>query len=126
MARFTALLMFIGFNLTFFPQYLVGFLGMPRRYHTYPPEYQTLNIASSAGAVVLAVSYLLPLAYLLWSWRYGKPAGNNPWQASGLEWRTSSPPPKHNFNEIPLVTEGAYAYSTPASSTTDTPYAGTP
>jgi cytochrome c oxidase subunit 1 len=109
-ARFAAILMFFGFNLTFFPQFLLGYLGMPRRYHEYPPQFQVLNVLSSAGASILAVAYLLPPFYFLWSLRYGAVAGNNPWQAKGLEWLTTSPPPKHNFESQPVVTEEPYAY----------------
>ncbi|HEY8100686.1 MAG TPA: cytochrome c oxidase subunit I [Burkholderiaceae bacterium] len=109
--RVAALMIFFGFNLTFFPQYLLGYEGMPRRYHTYPPEFQVLNILSSAGASILAVGYLLPLAYLIWSLFYGKRADSNPWQATGLEWQTASPPPQENFARIPVVSEEPYAYS---------------
>ncbi len=108
--RFSAVLIFFGFNLTFFPQYILGYMGMPRRYHSYPEEFQLFNILSSAGAVVLAAGYLLPLGYLFWSLRYGKLAGPNPWRATGLEWQTSSPPPEHNFEKTPVVTEGPYNY----------------
>ncbi|MCU1272068.1 MAG: Cytochrome-c oxidase [Acidobacteriaceae bacterium] len=110
--RLAALIVFIGFNLTFFPQFLVGYLGMPRRYWQYPPEYQVYNVLSTAGASILAVGYLLPMVYLLWSLRYGKPAPDNPWQATGLEWRTASPPPTFNFDETPEVTWEAYEYET--------------
>jgi cytochrome c oxidase subunit 1 len=103
---------FIGFNLTFFPQFVLGYLGMPRRYHSYPPEYQVLNVMSTAGASILAVGYVLPLIYLLWSLRYGEVAPDNPWAATGLEWRTPSPPPTENFPETPIVTWEAYDYST--------------
>lgn len=117
--RFSAILIFAGFNLTFFPQFIVGYLGMPRRYYAYAPEFQVLNVMSSAGASILAVGYLLPLLYLLWSMRFGKIADANPWGAKGLEWETSSPPPKHNFTQTPHVREEAYAYPTeePAAST---------
>jgi cytochrome c oxidase subunit I len=110
MARLAAVLMFVGFNLTFFPQYLLGYLGMPRRYHQYPAQFQDLNIVSSIGAAVLAISYLMPLFYFARSLRDGPPAGPNPWGATGLEWTTASPPPKHNFAATPIVTEGPYAY----------------
>ena len=110
LARISALFIFAGFNLTFFPQFLLGYLGMPRRYHAYAPEFQVLNVLSTAGASVLAVGYLLPLIYLLWSLRYGRPAGPNPWRATGLEWTTDSPPPQHNFTVPPVVTEEPYAY----------------
>jgi cytochrome c oxidase subunit 1 len=109
-ARLAALLVFAGFNLTFFPQFVLGYLGMPRRYHAYAPEFQVLNVMSTAGASVLAVGYALPLCYLLWSLWYGRPAGPNPWGAVGLEWATSSPPPMENFHETPVVTWDAYDY----------------
>jgi cytochrome c oxidase subunit I len=109
-ARLAAIITFIGFNLTFFPQFILGYLGMPRRYHSYPEEFQVLNVLSSAGASVLAVGFILPLIYFLWSLRYGEVAGDNPWGATGLEWQTTSPPPTHNFHEVPVVTEEPYAY----------------
>jgi cytochrome c oxidase subunit I len=105
-----ALIVFIGFNCTFFPQFLLGYMGMPRRYHSYPPEFQILNVFSTAGATVLAVGYLLPMIYFTWSMRYGKPAPSNPWNAAGLEWQTPSPPPTFNFDEQPVVTWEAYNY----------------
>ncbi len=109
--RLAAAILFFGFNLTFFPQFILGYLGMPRRYHAYPPELQVWNVLSTAGASILGVGYLLPFAYLLWSLRWGARAGPNPWGATGLEWRkTSSPPPTANFEESPVVTEEAYAY----------------
>jgi cytochrome c oxidase subunit 1 len=86
---------------------------MPRRYHSYPPEFQVLNVLSSAGASILGVGYLLPMVYLAWSLRYGKPAGANPWGASGLEWETTSPPPTENFAVTPTVTESPYNYPSP-------------
>jgi cytochrome c oxidase subunit 1 len=111
--RVAAILIFFGFNLTFFPQYLLGYEGMPRRYHTYPPEFQLLHLLSSSGAVLLAAGYLLPLGYFAWSLYYGKLAEPNPWRATGLEWQTSSPPPVHNFDRIPVVTQEPYSYSPP-------------
>jgi cytochrome c oxidase subunit 1 len=110
--RVSAVIIFIGFNLTFFPQFLLGYLGMPRRYHAYAPEFQVLNVMSSAGASILAVGYLLPLIYLFWSLRFGKVAGPNPWKAMGLEWTTASPPPKENFLQIPIIRQEAYEYHT--------------
>lgn len=109
-ARFSAVLIFVGFNLTFFPQYILGYLGMPRRYHVYPEEFQVLNVMSSAGASILAVGYLFPLTYLLWSLRYGPIAPPNPWRATGLEWQTSSPPPTENFTQTPIVDDEPYDY----------------
>jgi cytochrome c oxidase subunit 1 len=110
-ARFAALVIFVGFNLTFFPQFMLGYLGMPRRYAVYPAEFQVLNVMSSAGASILGVGYLIPLIYLVWSMRYGPVAGPNPWGAKGLEWETPSPPPTENFDEIPVVSEEAYNYA---------------
>jgi cytochrome c oxidase subunit 1 len=108
--KVSAVIIFLGFNLTFFPQFIVGYLGMPRRYWQYPDEYQVLNVMSTAGASILGFGYLLPLAYLIWSLKYGKVAPANPWGATGLEWQTSSPPPTENFHETPIVTSEPYAY----------------
>ena len=108
--RLAALVVFLGFNLTFFPQFVLGYLGMPRRYWQYSQEFQILNVLSTAGSTVLAVGYLLPMIYFLWSMRYGKPAPDNPWNAAGLEWKTASPPPTFNFDESPVVTWEAYNY----------------
>ena len=110
LARLAAITTFIGFNVTFFPQFILGYLGMPRRYHTYPQEFQALNVLSTAGASILAVGYLMPLFYFAWSYFRGRPAGANPWDATGLEWQTDSPAPEHNFEETPVVTTGPYAY----------------
>ncbi len=109
-AKLSALIIFIGFNLTFYPQFLLGYLGMPRRYHFYPDEFQVLNVLSTAGASILGVGYLIPTIYFIWSLRYGAPAGPNPWDAKGLEWHTTSPPPTENFSVTPVVEEEAYAY----------------
>ena len=104
-------IVFVGFNLTFFPQFILGYLGMPRRYHAYPPEFQVLNVLSTAGASILGVGYLLPMVYLMWSLRYGEGRRPNPWGATGLEWETPSPPPTENFDETPIVTRDAYDYA---------------
>jgi cytochrome c oxidase subunit 1 len=109
-ARFSAITIFVGFNLTFFPQFILGYLGMPRRYHIYPVEFHTLNVVSTCGAVVLAVGYFVPLCYLAWSFFRGEDAPPNPWNATGLEWRTESPPPPYNFLETPEVSEPPYSY----------------
>jgi cytochrome c oxidase subunit I len=111
-AKLSALIIFVGFNFTFFPQFILGYVGMPRRYHAYPDEYQVLHVLSTAGATVLALGYLMPAVYFLWSLRYGEIASANPWGATGLEWQTPSPPPTHNFEHIPVVTHDAYDYTT--------------
>jgi cytochrome c oxidase subunit 1 len=111
-SKVAAMMIFVGFNLTFFPQFLLGYMGMPRRYHVYPEQFQVLNVMSSAGATIMGVGYLIPIIYFLWSMRYGKRAGKNPWGAYGLEWETHSPPPTHNFHQTPVVEHEAYAYET--------------
>ena len=110
-ARLSALVIFLGFNLTFFQQFILGYLGMPRRYHVYPDEFQVLHVLSTAGASVLAVGYVMPMIYFIWSLRYGAVAPANPWGATGLEWQTASPPPVHNFDSTPEVAGSAYDYS---------------
>jgi cytochrome c oxidase subunit 1 len=106
------MIVFVGFNLTFFPQFILGYQGMPRRYASYPPEFQTLHVMSTAGASVLAVGYIIPLIYLTWAWKYGPVSPQNPWNAKGLEWEKSpTPPPTFNFDTQPIVTEPAYNYS---------------
>jgi cytochrome c oxidase subunit 1 len=103
-------MVFVGFNITFLPQFVVGYLGMPRRYHSYPDEMQVLNVMSSAGATVLGLGYVLPVIYFLYSLKYGKVAGPNPWGASGLEWHMQSPPLTENFVEVPEVISEPYEY----------------
>jgi cytochrome c oxidase subunit 1 len=115
LGKLAALVIFIGFNLTFFPQFILGYLGMPRRYHAYPEQFQVYNVFSTAGATVLGIGYLLPLLYLLWSCFYGRRAGANPWNALGFEWETMSPPPVHNFEQMPIQRDEAYNYPQPAS-----------
>jgi heme/copper-type cytochrome/quinol oxidase subunit 1 len=108
--KISAMLVFIGFNLTFGPQFVLGYLGMPRRYAAYPEELQVLNIFSSAGAAVLGLGMLLPAIYLTASLFSKKNAGANPWFLPGLEWRIPSPPPTENFETTPVVTWEAYDF----------------
>jgi cytochrome c oxidase subunit 1 len=117
-ARAAAITMFLGFNLTFFPQFVMGYLGMPRRYHVYPPEFQVYHVLSTAGAAVLGVAYLLPLFYFVWSFRHGRNANANPWHAKGLEWQAPSPPPHENFLTPPVV-EQPYDYHPDIAATGD-------
>ena len=108
--KISAMLVFIGFNLTFFPQFILGYQGMPRRYASYPEELQVLNIFSTAGASVLGVGLIMPVIYLGHSLIFGRAAGDNPWMLPGLEWRTTSPPPTENFEKTPIVTWEAYEF----------------
>ena len=115
-ARFSVLVIYVGFNLTFLPQFVLGYMGMPRRYHTYPADlvsWQVLHVLSTAGASILGVGLLIPLCYLAWSLRYGRIAEANPWNLPGLEWQTASPPPAENFLATPVVTHEAYEFAAP-------------
>jgi cytochrome c oxidase subunit 1 len=123
-AKLAAIVMFIGFNLTFFPQFVMGYMGMPRRYHQYLPEFQVYHVLSSGGAAVLAVAYAMPLFYLGWSLFWGKRASANPWGATGLEWTIPSPPPRENFEVIPLVRHEPYDYHAPEGAPTEPNQAG--
>ncbi|MFP6584203.1 MAG: cbb3-type cytochrome c oxidase subunit I [Candidatus Hydrogenedentota bacterium] len=110
--QLSAFLVFAGFNATFFPQFILGWLGMPRRYHSYPEEWVVLNVMSTAGASILGIGFTFSICYMIWSLFWGKKAPQNPWGAKGLEWEVcTSPPEPHNFHEIPIVTEEAYAYT---------------
>jgi cytochrome c oxidase subunit 1 len=99
-------LLFIGFNLTFIPQHMLGLLGMPRRIYTYDREglFETYNLASTIGAWLMALAILVFLVNVVRSWRAGPRVGNDPWRANTLEWYVSSPPPAHNFDKVPYVT----------------------
>lgn len=111
LGRISGVLVFLGFNFTFFPQFIAGYLGMPRRYWEYPEEFRIWNVMSTMGASVLGLGFLLCATYLIWSLFFGKPAPANPYGAKGLEWeKTTSPPIHHNFDEDPIVTEDAYNY----------------
>jgi cytochrome c oxidase subunit 1 len=111
LAKIAAAIIFVGFNLTFFPQFIVGYLGMPRRYAMYAPEFQVYNVLSTAGATILGVGYLIPMIYFAWSLKYAPLAGPNPWGARGLEWEIPSPPPTENFATTPIVTHGTHQYA---------------
>jgi cytochrome c oxidase subunit 1 len=109
--KFSALLVFVGFNLTFFPQFILGYLGQPRRYHAYAPGIPGAERHVDGGRVHSGPRLRDSADLLLWSLKYGKPAGNNPYGAKGLEWTTQSPPTTFNFDVTPIVTEEAYAYT---------------
>jgi len=109
--KLSAGITFIGFNFTFFPQFILGYLGMPRRYYEYPDEFQVLNVFSTAGASILAIGYSMPLFYMTYSFFFGEKASSNPYGGSTLEWtNTTSPPSPHNFEQTPVVTEEPYHY----------------
>jgi cytochrome c oxidase subunit I len=114
-AQLAAITMFLGFNVTFLPQFVMGWQGMPRRYAVYPDVFQVWHVISTGGAAILAVAYVMPLIYLGWSILWGERAGDNPWNATGLEWQTTSPPPKENFRRIPRVTFEPYMYHEPGA-----------
>ncbi len=111
LGRISAITIFIGFNVTFFPQFVMGYMGMPRQYHEYVSEYQVYHVLSTAGASVLGLGFMMPIVYLTYAWFFGPVAGPNPYRATGLEWQTSSPPVTENFLEIPVVSVGPYEYS---------------
>ena len=117
--KLSGIIIFVGFNLTFFPQFILGYLGMPRRYHFYyqSPEWQIYHILSTAGSTILGFGYLLPVFYLTWSLFKGPKAPQNPWGATGLEWtKAATPPVTENFTEKIIVTEDAYNYDSEADS----------
>lgn len=99
---------FVGTQVTFFPMHLVGLAGMPRRYATYAPEFHFWNQVSTIGAYILGLGTIIIVANLMFSAKYGRKVGSNPWQAQTLEWTVSSPPPEHNFDELPVVTDNPY------------------
>jgi cytochrome c oxidase subunit 1 len=105
LGKWTFWIMFVGFNAAFFFMHLLGFMGMPRRIYTYLPGlgWDLYNLISTIGAFVLAFGILLFIVNVLYSRRYGKEAGNNPWDANTLEWATSSPPAQYNFRNLPIV-----------------------
>jgi cytochrome c oxidase subunit 1 len=105
-----ATLVVSGFVFTFLPQFLLGNEGMPRRYFNYPERFQALNVASTAGASVLGIGFLIILAYILVSLKYGPVAGPNPWGSRGYEWLTPSPPPLENFDQVPAFERGPHQY----------------
>jgi cytochrome c oxidase subunit I len=110
-SRIGSILVIVGYILTFTPQFWLGYHGMPRRYPNYPPEFQFLNVMSTAGYTVQLAGFLMIATYLTLSFFNGRKAGPNPWAATGLEWMTPSPPITHNFEHTPRVVCGPYEYS---------------
>ena len=109
-AKMSWIFVFVGFNVTFFPQFILGNLGMPRRYHDYIPEFANLNLISTVGSWMIGIGLFFVLACLLEGFFSGRNASANPWGAKTLEWQTPSPPPHENFEETPKVTGGPYEY----------------
>ena len=109
-ARISVLLIFVGFNMTFYTQFILGSRGMPRRYYNYLDQYQPLHAFSSYGSWVLGLGFIIMAVYLIHAIFRGRIAGKNPWGALTLEWTTNSPPDPHNFEEIPVLTHGPYDY----------------
>jgi cytochrome c oxidase subunit 1 len=103
-------LIVVGFNVTFFPQFILGLQGMPRRYYDYLPEFQTLNRVSTFGSWMIGLGFFYTAYYLVKAMRSGVKASGNPWGANTLEWQTASPPITENFLETPVVTEWPYEY----------------
>jgi cytochrome c oxidase subunit 1 len=99
---------FVGFNVTFMSQFFLGAQGMPRRYYNYLDQFQPLHAFSSVGSYILGFGFLLTAICLISSLKSGQKADDNPWDATTLEWKTSSPPPHENFLEQPVVTTGPY------------------
>jgi cytochrome c oxidase subunit 1 len=110
LGRIGALFIFVGFNMTFFNQFVMGQQGMPRRYYTYVPQFQQQHVLSTVGAYILLAGFLLILGYLLASLWGGKKAGKNPWGGASLEWETESPPIEHNFHGQPMVDADPYNF----------------
>ena len=109
-AVFTFILIFIGFNLTFIPQFLVGMEGMPRRYYDYLPHWQPFHFWSTIGSYILGGGYFLSLMNFVYAAFKGGKAEENPWRARTLEWQIPSPPPHYNFDKIPTITKWPYDY----------------
>lgn len=101
---------FIGFNVTFLPQFVLGKQGMPRRYHDYLPQYADLNMLSSIGSGLIGIGFLITFTYFVWSLFKGEKATQNPWGGKTLEWQLPSPPGEHNFAIVPEITAGPYEY----------------
>jgi cytochrome c oxidase subunit 1 len=109
LGKITFWVLFIGFNVTFFPMHILGLHGMPRRIYTYPPEtgWGTLNQLATSGAFLIALGGILFIANVFWSRKHGAVAGHNPWDADSLEWAAASPPENYNFEYLPVVTSRA-------------------
>ena len=102
--------MLVGFMFTYFPMFILGMMGMPRRYYDYLPRFEPLHVISTVGSWVLVIGLLMMIFNLIMGYRKGDKTGKNPWNGLTLEWQTDSPPTLENFDEIPTVKEGPYEY----------------
>jgi len=109
-AKIALAFMFIGFNTLYFPFFILGYEGMPRRYYDYLPQFTTLHVISTVGSWILITGMIMMGANLIHALRKGKKAPMNPWGGVTLEWTVPSPPPLENFEEIPVVTHGPYDF----------------
>jgi cytochrome c oxidase subunit 1 len=109
-ARIAVVLVFIGFNMTFFTQFIMGTRGMPRRYYTYQDQFQPFHAFSTYGSWLIGLGFIIMAVYLIYAIFKGPVAGNNPWGALTFEWTISSPPPTHNFDKPPIAVHGPYDY----------------
>jgi cytochrome c oxidase subunit 1 len=112
-AKVAAAILFLGFNITFLPQFVLGSQGMPRRYYNYVEQFTTLHQLSTVGTWIMLVGFVIIAIYLVQSLRSGAKAPSNPWNARSLEWMTSCPPPTENFAYTPVVTHGPYDFHKP-------------
>lgn len=112
-AKIGAVLIFVGFNVTFLPQFIMGSQGMPRRYYNYIDQFTIFHQTSTIGSYILGVGFLLIAYYLMKSLFTGDKAGSNPWGSRGLEWQATSPPDFHNFDHTPVIINGPYDYHKP-------------
>ncbi len=114
LAKLAWVLVFVGFNMTFIPQFIMGMEGMPRRYYDYLPQFANLHYMSTVGAFINAFGYSFALFNLLYAFGFGKvKASDNPYESLSLEWKTPSPPPHDNFTAPVVVTDWTYGYGTP-------------
>jgi cytochrome c oxidase subunit 1 len=109
-ANIACVMFLTGFNVLYFPMFILGYMGMPRRYYDYLPQFQSLHLISTIGSWILAAGILLMLGNLLYGLLRGPKAPVNPWGGTTLEWRVPSPPPMENFDEVPLVIGGPYVH----------------
>ncbi len=114
-AKVSATLVFVGFNVTFFPQFIMGAQGMPRRYYNYIDQFQPFHVTSTIGSYIMAVGFTIMAIYLLHALIKGRKASANPWGSRALEWQIPSPAPAHNFDHTPVVLNGPYDYHRPMS-----------